>query len=650
MNLRRKILYIFVLFTVLFLLFSIKSYAGTQRWNSLDYNVKVNTDGSMDVVETWDISISETNTIFKDFDIDYRKYSGITNVRVSQIKNNEEIYLEQIYEEQYHVDNGCYYALPLSSNYNKFEIAWNVGLDNSSGTRTYKLYYRIEDAVKIYEDCTELYWMFLGTDNAISGKNVTGTIKLPKTVSNIENLRVWAHGPLEGTINRDSEDTIKFSLDKLNTRTMLEVRIVTEENIYEECTNYSHLNSLESILKEEQGWADEANRQREESKLFIENLKKSIAIFIIINIIIVFLFSFKKKKYKQMGKELEQTYASYDYDIEYFREIPNEENATPARAVYMHDFKYNSSNISYKINKIFSATILDLSLKGLVEFEPINKDEVKIILKENKNITLPEDENVIYEILEKAVNGKGYTTVKEFTKYSKNNYDDVYTKLQKLEKIVKVYEQNCGNIDKEKDEVLKYWKKKRNKYILLIIFAVCFIMILLPLFGIYIGLLICLSQILKNIKKIPLLSEKGNREAKEWRALKKYMKDYSLLKEKKVPDIVLWEKFLVYATAFGISKEVIKQLKLVHPEMFEINDTQNMHRYAYWYMISDSRYGDNYFNNFNSNLGNVYEKAASAYSIANSNYSSGSGGGGGFSSGGGGRRRSAEAVADANKI
>ena len=57
------------------------------------------------------------------------------------------------------------------------------------------------------------------------------------------------------------------------------------------------------------------------------------------------------------------------------------------------------------------------------------------------------------------------------------------------------------------------------------------------------------------------------------------MQDYSLLNEKTLPDIVLWEKFLVYATAFGISEEVTEQLKIAHPDMFNVNNVDN---YSYW--------------------------------------------------------------------
>ena len=42
--------------------------------------------------------------------------------------------------------------------------------------------------------------------------------------------------------------------------------IITEENIYPYAKNVYSLNELESILTEEQTWADDANRQREEAK------------------------------------------------------------------------------------------------------------------------------------------------------------------------------------------------------------------------------------------------------------------------------------------------------------------------------------------------------------------------------------------------
>lgn len=655
MNLRKRCIYIFGIFLIFFLLFNTKSYAGTQKWNSLNYDVTVNLDGSMDVIETWDIYISETNTLFKDFEIDNSKYSEITDVKVSRVEENE-IPLTQIYEEQYHVDTGCYYALPISSY--KYEIAWNVGLDNTSATRTYKIYYTIKDAVKIYNDCAELYWMFLGTDNNISGKNITGTIKLPQNTQDIEKLRVWAHGPLTGNIEKVSNNEVSFSVPSLSSNEMIEVRVVTEDNIYEDCEQIYSADKLTSILEEEQAWANKANMIRKMNKIYY-------AIALIVLVVTLIIFYKKMRKYIKSGEELVERYKFDVPEIEYYREIPNEENATPSRVVYLRNLKRSLSYIDNDISKIFSATILDLSTKGLVEFEPIDNKDFRIVVK-NKTSELPLDEEYVYNLLLEASRKKGdlpnSITSKEFSKYAKKNYDDFYYLKTKFESTAKIYQKECGNIDSKRVVEVKEWENLSSIYILILTVGAMLGMFSLPLiadgilmwglilgaFGIalLVGSIINLITIGNVNRKISVLSKNGYVEKMQWEALEKYMKDYSLLKEKQVFDVILWEKFLVYATAFGISKKVIEQLKIVHPEAFVYNDNYTSH-YGYWYLVSNPSFGENTFNNLNNIFEGAYMSAQSAYNIAHSAESSGSGGGGGFSSGGGGRRRSVEAVADA---
>ena len=56
--------------------------------NSLNFDVQINSDGSMDVVETWNIDISDTNTLFKTFKKDRSKYTAITDGSVSKISSS----------------------------------------------------------------------------------------------------------------------------------------------------------------------------------------------------------------------------------------------------------------------------------------------------------------------------------------------------------------------------------------------------------------------------------------------------------------------------------------------------------------------------------------------------------------------------------
>ena len=111
------------------------------------------------------------------------------------------------------------------------------------------------------------------------------------------------------------------------------------------------------------------------------------------------------------------------------------------------------------------------------------------------------------------------------------------------------------------------------------------------------------------------------------------MENFSLLNEREVPELVLWEKYLVYATAFGIADKVLKQLKIKYPEL---SDENYMISNGYMYIYFMNRY------NFERTLTSSMQKAYSAglaekasREMESSHSSSGFGGGGGFSSGGG---------------
>ena len=80
----QKVLFVFIIF-FMFLFFSTTSYAGSQEWNSLDYDITVNRDGSIDVIETWDVDISSTNTMFKTFEDSASDYYYFGNVKVSEV-------------------------------------------------------------------------------------------------------------------------------------------------------------------------------------------------------------------------------------------------------------------------------------------------------------------------------------------------------------------------------------------------------------------------------------------------------------------------------------------------------------------------------------------------------------------------------------
>ena len=185
-----------IIFTMIF--GSTSVFARYQEMNDLEYNVQINADGSVDVTEFWDISISETNTLFKTFEIDNNKYSKITNIKVSEINGAQEINYTDVGEWQYYVEENGYYGEEYNG---MFEIGWYAGYGSRAGRKEYKISYTIEDAIRRGSDYAEFYWQFIGMDNGIPVDKITGTIYLPSNADSKDNVKVWGHTPaLNGTM------------------------------------------------------------------------------------------------------------------------------------------------------------------------------------------------------------------------------------------------------------------------------------------------------------------------------------------------------------------------------------------------------------------------------------------------------------------
>ena len=213
--------------------------------NELNFYAKINDDGSMDVVETWNIEIEDTNTLFKTFELDNTKFSSIDNVKVKDVTANKEF--NQIDEEMYHVTKDCYYGLVNSNG--AFEIAWGVGLDDEEDTRTYEISYTVEDAVSKYNDYAELYWQFIGEDFEIDADKITGTIELPESANSTEDIKVWGHTEgLNGEIYATATNEITFELNNFYAGRFVEVRTLFPSYMIENTNRTYSTNRYEEVV------------------------------------------------------------------------------------------------------------------------------------------------------------------------------------------------------------------------------------------------------------------------------------------------------------------------------------------------------------------------------------------------------------------
>ena len=620
---------------VIFILTSLhnKSFASLYL-NNLDFDVKVNSDASIDVTEIWNIDIEETNTLFKTFKTDKTKYSSISNVAVTDITTSNEVAFSQINQLMYHVTKNCYYGM-INKDGN-FEIAWGVGLDNSKATRKYMIQYKVEDAIAKYNDYSELYWQFVGNDFEIDSSKVTGKIRLPQKASNKDEIKVWGHTEdLNGEIYATTEDTIEFEINKYRSGRFIEIRsLFPTDMIYSSNRTYNKT-ILDSVIAEETKWAEEANAKR----LKWQRNRKMFSYGLVV--LYIFLSGvFLKNSIKASEKAKTITPYKKTINVEYFREIPRN-NSTPAQSVMILKKSLNFFT-SLEIGQIFSATLLDLSLKKCLEFEvsPTDKKDIKIKILKRYEDNLETSEKLILDFIINVAKEQDVVTVKELRKYMKK----APTKISKLkENIEKSSANEITNLklyDEQRAKEKLEYETKSIAFIVFILIAVgmgslWFLSYVLSPKIILYGLLAIATTGTINLifagkvaKKLQPFTDEGINESEQWKGLKKFMENFSMLDKREIPELALWEHYLVYATAFGIADKVIKQLKIVYKDLY---DNMDMNNYGYMYLMMHT--------DFSSNFSHAI---SSSYS---STLSSGSGSGGGFSGGGGGGRRRPEAVA-----
>ena len=503
----------------------------------------------------------------------------------------------------------------FNENFNEIKVDVNESLDST----TYRMYYRtddkktafllsytIDDAVVIHNDVAELYWTFIGQDYIDEINNLNIRVYLPNE-DNSEYFRIWAHGDLTGEINKYDNYYIEATANRIFPNSPVDIRTTFDKSLINEESTLDHSNTdaLDKIIEVETKRANEANRKRKINKvLYFITLIISGIIFLwqIISIILIYL------KYDKEYKS--------DFTNDYNREIIDD---------------YNVEIVDYIMNKNLTPNAMSASIMNMIYKKNIKSEKLENEKKEEYKFTLLNKENLtdteiilINFLFDKVGNGQEFTTkmLKDYAKSTKTyeSFNNSYTGWKKNV----ILDGKKLNIFETHGKVIAY-----SVLMILITGFINFLSIILnigtifPFINIFLAIIVLIYCIFFYKRTVY-----GNEQYVRWRAFKKFLEDFGDFENKDLPEISLWEKYMVYATVFGISDKVAKVMNVKIKEMQD-NGTYVDTYTPYFYHCNLAHCINNAITTSISNA------QATAASVASSSYSSGSGFGGGFSSGGG---------------
>ena len=110
----------------------------------------------------------------------------------------------------------------LEASADELYVRWHYVAEDE--TRSFRLRYRISEAVTSHPDVAEFYFQFVGEINPQMIGSVEVDLALPDAAV-FDEVRAWAHGPLHGRVDHQDSGRLSFTVSPLPARQRWEARV-----------------------------------------------------------------------------------------------------------------------------------------------------------------------------------------------------------------------------------------------------------------------------------------------------------------------------------------------------------------------------------------------------------------------------------------
>lgn len=479
----------------------------------------------------------------------------------------------------------------------------------SNTEKTFTISYKVIGGIKVYEDVADFYWKLVGTGWDKKTKLFEGYVYLPEALPSESDLKVFGHGPTNGIVQRIDSKGAYYKVENLPPNTYVEARVVFPSNILS-TSNIIKENAYQRIMDEELALA----KKTEQEKSTLRN-KLFLYIFLWLAFLGFYLYLFFS-----FGKE-----SPPKREIIYYRDIP--EDLPPAIVGYLMraevvDAKDLASSILYLIKKGYIRLEVKEEEKNYILFK--KKEKVTYFYKTEKSpLDLPPHLKLAYDFLFYTVSeGNDFTSTEELKKFSRKKGKIGYEFFKDFTEAVK-----------EEGRQKHYFENRTRIFVIYftVLIAISILTTILvintplaPLFALDFFIFLVFALLSITLKK---RTEIGNEAFAEWNGLKRFLEDFSNLKDYAPSSIAIWEDYIVYATTFGIAEEVLKQLQM---NLDKIPEDELAKSYLFRSYVSSYGTIDS------MNFGSFIDSFTSSLNSITSSITASTGSGGGFSGGGGG--------------
>ena len=573
---------ILILSLFAFVLLTLFNTADANSINSISMDIFLDDEGNASVTEVWECYATEGTEV-------YHPYYNLGNSKITDLTVSDD---KGEYTTLSHWNTSGSlkdkaYKCGINTISDGLELCWGI---SEYGFHTYTAKYKISNFVSELTDSQMIYWTLIPHNFSDSIGNAY--IKIHSNFNIDDSVGVWGYGNYGGTAyvyDGYIEMQSDASLSKSEYMTIL-VQFPLE--------TFKCNNKLDNDFEHYYNMAEDGATHYTYEDDSFETISTRIALIVmficfwgfIFSVIVIGYIIFSNLKHYDFGPEGKKI----TKDAPYFRDIPCNKD------LYRAYFVANEYNILKNKNDIAGAIILKWIKDGIISVRQETKG--KILKKEEAVITIinenPEiankNEQKLFDLLCKQsileVDGNKTVDNEKLKKWCEDHYERVFSWFDSV-------------LKEEKDKLVEE------------------------------GLLIKKKATFLKIFKYDIyeISQELREDAVQIAGLKRFLLDYTLIKEREAIEVHLFEEYLIFAQMLGIAKKVAKQFSELYPDLVE---QSCFYSYDNFYFVNAYAYSA-------VHDASVARSRAESYSSGGGGFSSGGGGGGSFgggSSGGGGFR------------
>lgn len=554
----------------------------------------------------------------------------------------------------------------------KIEIGWNIPVTTSASSMKFDITMTMQGVTTAYQDVATFQWEPFGANNQIPIGKVTGTITFPNDIT-ADNSWAWLHTERTSTTERGDKGSLQFTVHDVRAGDYVDVVAMFDVDATSGVARTRDTTIKNGIMKsearQEQQWRDQ---QRKKARI---RLITWIAISVIGLVLCVIAVALALRSFNR---------SQYHGDIEYWRDEPEMSPASAAELLHMVDDKHSKTLSSRKM----SASVLSLASRGAIAIYPgvaamyrgidmsqannadiarmiandparirdVGKTSTVVILPvvfDNvQSLQLRPSEQAALDLLVTASERIGSPV------FDLDQMNENFSGWKNGYKLQEKFTNTCDNEFAMLGATSIYGGGAFAASICAVMLAFLSMLYFGAIGNLALLAVISVPMMFASVFALSYLKLKGLTDNGQYLAgqvlgLKHYMEDFSEFKDRGVADMTLWGRYMVYATAFGISEKAMKQMLKAYPQLADPNwldanasDSLLYWSYRSWYF--NHRYAGPAsvetnsmdFSQFSANFGDIGAQLESGFADIQSTISAASpsgsfnGSGGSFSGGG----------------